>query len=109
MFGSAFMGRMLPTQRGPTCSWGISMCCAAGLDIIPYVSLLRTPMLLRGSEPGVSAYVMRSTGARFMCRTGDSASPSRPLALWAFDDGGLEFASMVEADPLGAERSTIRR
>lgn len=76
---------------------------------MPYVSLLKTPMLPRGSAPGPSPYAEWSTGARFMCKTGDSASPMRPFVWWAFEEGGLEFASIVEAEPFGAVRSTMRR
>jgi len=44
-----------------------------------------------------------------MCNTGDSDPPIRPLRLWVFEDGGLELASIVEAEPLGAAGSIMRR
>jgi hypothetical protein len=72
-----------------------------------YASRLGTPLCR--FEPGVSVYIPWSTGALFICMTGDSDSSIRPLVWWAFDDGGFEFASIVEAEPLGAVRSTTRR
>lgn len=65
--------------------------------------------MLRGCEPGVSAYEVYSVGGRFICMTGDSDSPIRPFVLCGLDDGGLELASIVDAEPLGAFMSTIRR
>lgn len=40
--------------------------------------------------------------------TGDSDSPMRPLALCALEEGGFELASIVDAEPFGALRSTMR-